>query len=247
MDLFTIQNLIPFYSIILEGSAGLGISVLAVRMIQKYRSRPQPATIPLLITLVGYSLAAFTAFSGKVLDFYSSVPQSVISFSGYFNNLSYIGIGIANIALIYFTMVVFREVNERLLLYFTFIEAIVVGTIIEVNSFVYGSYSDTFLSIIGIAALSLFANLWLVIESLKARSQSEERLSRTGFFFIAIFGISLTLVFVFFGLDVVTIQLGGPGFSIFYVLAWFMTFFASFSGYLGYTMPNWFRKILSLE
>ena len=82
---------------------------------------------------------------------------------------------------------------------------------------------------------------WL---SLKERKKTKEKISRTGFLLISLYGTFILLLFLSFGIDLAIVSATGKGYSIFYYLSWFFALAGLVSGYLGYIMPDWFRRII---
>ena len=83
--------------------------------------------------------------------------------------------------------------------------------------------------------------------ALKEAGKAEEKLSRVGFRVIAAGQILNIMVLVFFVCDAVLILIdqSGSGYSFFIYLAWSSALAATILFYLGYVMPDWFKKRLT--
>ncbi|MHA1207971.1 MAG: hypothetical protein ACTSSA_04230 [Candidatus Freyarchaeota archaeon] len=76
--------------------------------------------------------------------------------------------------------------------------------------------------------------------SIKAMRMTEQRVYRYGFLMITLTAVFLSLFFVFLFVESALTE----GWSIFIPIAWTMGLFAGISAYIGYVLPNWFRKLV---
>ena len=109
-------------------------------------------------------------------------------------------------------------------------------------SFSSEAYSDALNVVIYHALVTLALVLSLAILAFREASQNKEKLPKIGFTFIGLYGLFVSFVFVMFAVD---IALGG-GYSAFYYLGWICAGLGTLFGYVGYIMPDWFRKLLKV-
>jgi hypothetical protein len=76
------------------------------------------------------------------------------------------------------------------------------------------------------------------MESFKSYKDTDKRVFKTAFLSLAIMAIFFILVPLSFLIDRVLILAGGPGFSLFYFLAWIFVIFAIIGAYFGYIRPK---------
>jgi hypothetical protein len=76
------------------------------------------------------------------------------------------------------------------------------------------------------------------IESFKSYKDTDNKVFKTAFLSLAIMAIFFILVPLSFLIDRILILVGGPGFSLFYFLAWIFVIFAILGAYFGYISPK---------
>jgi hypothetical protein len=76
--------------------------------------------------------------------------------------------------------------------------------------------------------------------SIKASELTKKKVFRYGFQLIAATAVFLALFFAFNSVEAVVAREA----SIFMPIAWTMGLLASITAYIGYVLPNWFRKLL---
>ena len=106
---------------------------------------------------------------------------------------------------------------------------------------------DQFPIIASLAVMSLLSYGLLTILAFRESKLNQERLPRTGFNLIGVYGLSVALLFICFVGDTLLISIiptFDQGYTFFYFLGWIIAVCGTFLGYLGYIMPNWFRKLV---
>ncbi|WXG39541.1 MAG: hypothetical protein WED07_01680 [Candidatus Freyarchaeum deiterrae] len=88
--------------------------------------------------------------------------------------------------------------------------------------------------------VGLMTYIPLIYLAVKAFRESDKKLSRYGFVMIALTSVFLALFFVFFFIEAVLTE----GWSIYVPIAWTMGLIASIFAYIGYVLPNWFRRLV---
>jgi len=247
-------------AMIFELIAALAIFFIAIKIFQKWRERKTIATFYLSIALFSISLAAFIAFSGLVswfgtwwaAGFTPTLSPEYYSLSlpiGYCFVIPY------DIFLILFTIQIFLDKNNKKVLPFA-VTGIILGILLFLPTNYWGvdpeptDPSSTRIIILGLYLLyNAIIYILLTYYAFKESRRTEQVLSRHGFRAIALGFISNLLVFVFFLMDSIMLMLypGSPGYSIFVDLAWISGFFAAFFFYIGYILPDWFRKRFGKE
>jgi hypothetical protein len=66
----------------------------------------------------------------------------------------------------------------------------------------------------------------------------DEKAYKQAFLSLVIMSISFMFIFLSFAVDRVTIFMGGPGFTVFYYLAWISAIVGIFGAYYGYIRPK---------
>nr|MDO8082934.1 hypothetical protein [Candidatus Freyarchaeota archaeon] len=87
--------------------------------------------------------------------------------------------------------------------------------------------------------IGLMTYIPLVYLAVRAFRMTEKKVFRYGFLMIAMTSVFLALFFVFLFVESALTE----GWSIFVPIAWTMGLIASISAYIGYALPNWFRRL----
>lgn len=88
--------------------------------------------------------------------------------------------------------------------------------------------------------IGLVTYIPLIYLSLKAAKITEKRLFRYGFIMISFTSVFLSLFFVFLFIEGALTE----GWSIFVPIGYTMGLLAGISAYIGYVLPNWFRRLI---
>ncbi len=88
--------------------------------------------------------------------------------------------------------------------------------------------------------IGLITYVPLIYLALRAFRLTTEKVYRYGFTLIIMTSVFLSLFFVFYFVDGTLTQ----GWSIFEPIAWTMGLLASISAYIGYVLPEWFRRLV---
>ncbi len=236
------QNGIPVLALIIEPLVAVGMLILAVSGFMKYREKKRQPTLFLTLSFVFYALAIASSGIGKWLQFFVNVPSEDIFFADGTILIAYCLTAIATVFLMIFVDLVFLEVGPWFVALVGIINGITVGMMITKLNFSSEAYDEALNIVIFHALVTLALVLLLAILSFREAQQNKERLPKMGFTFIGLYGLFVSMVFVLFAVD---IALGG-GYSAFYYLAWVSAGLGSLFGYVGYIMPDWFKKLLKI-
>ncbi|MEM2144462.1 MAG: hypothetical protein QW279_03815 [Candidatus Jordarchaeaceae archaeon] len=88
--------------------------------------------------------------------------------------------------------------------------------------------------------IGLMTYIPLTYLAVRALRITEKKVFRYGFLMMAMTSIFLALFFVFLFVEAALTE----GWSIFVPIAWTMGLLASITAYVGYVLPNWFRKLV---
>jgi hypothetical protein len=88
--------------------------------------------------------------------------------------------------------------------------------------------------------IGLMTYIPLIYLSVRASRITEKKVFRYGFLMITMTSLFLALFFVFMFIEAALTE----GWSIFILIAWTMGLLASISAYIGYVLPNWFRRLV---
>ena len=236
------QNGIPILALIIEPLVAIGMLILAVSGFMKYSEKKRKPTLYLTLSFVFYSLGIASSGIGKWLQFFANVTPEEISFADGTILIAYCLTAIATVFLMVFVDLVFLEVGPWFIVSVGIINGITVGIMITKLNFSSNAYDEALSIVIFHALVTLALVLLLAILSLREAKQNKERLPKMGFTFIGLYGIFVSMVFILFAVD---IALGG-GYSAFYYLAWVSAGIGSLFGYVGYIMPDWFKKFIKV-
>ncbi|MBY9001365.1 MAG: hypothetical protein KGD64_10645 [Candidatus Heimdallarchaeota archaeon] len=237
------QNGIPVLALIVEPLVAIGMTILAVSGFIKYFEKRREPTLYLTLSFVFYSLGIACSGIGKWLQFFSNVSPEEIAFAGGTILIAYCLTALATVFLMVFVDLVFLEVGPWFVASVSIINGITLGMMFMKLSFTGDPYTTALYVVIYHALVTLALVLLLAILSFREARQNKERLPKIGFTFIGLYGIFVCMVFVLFAID---IALGG-GYSTFYYLAWISAGIGSLCGFVGYIMPDWFKKLLKVQ
>ena len=244
------RNGIPIAAPIVEMIVAVGMLILSIRIIQKYLQKKNRITLYLALTFVSYTIAVFSTAIGKCLQFgIQMAPNHIIYYSDMTIILGYIFTALANIFLIPFIDQIFLNIGNLIALPVTISNGIAIGLFIPALSVEKNAYAKAFPIVIFHVINTMFVMILLsYLAFIERRKNKEEKLARMGFLFIGLFGVFIMLMFISFALDLLILSLTSiTGYTPFYYLSWFFALIGLFSGYLGYIMPPWFKKLLHIK
>ncbi len=239
-----VENIyLNFIGMIFESFILIFAAVLLVLILKKYFIKRHNLTRLLLLIFLGYFLAIVFSWLSKVFV----VTQLSVVQDGSINAYLY------------------NIVEDFRLSEFLVTIAIFLSYILKVNVFekgyntvqkiivsIYGLFSCVYVLLIYennndfldvFAFLIVFIYMVMVyapflrraIESYRA---VEEKAYKQAFLSLAIMSFSFMLIFLNFAIDRVFVFLGGPGFTVFYYLAWVSAIAGIFGAYYGYIRPR---------
>ena len=238
------RNNVPILAPVVETIISILMFILVFRIWQRYIKRKRDATAQLAICFTSYATGMLLTAIGKWLQFGLNIDPEVTSYADFFILLAYTFTAFSNIFLFVFTNQIFLNNQIKYLIPITILNSISIGLFIPRISIQQGSYANAFLIVLFHAFNSIIVMVILTWLSLKERKKTKEKISRTGFLLISLYGTFILLLFLSFGIDLAIVSATGKGYSIFYYLSWFFALAGLVSGYLGYIMPDWFRRII---
>ncbi|MFB0563855.1 MAG: hypothetical protein ACETWM_21870 [Candidatus Lokiarchaeia archaeon] len=175
------------------------------------------------------------SFYATIADWTIMVSQGYLIGSIITLGLSIVLADIGCFFLFTFTLKAFLEKKKKwMLLYSLFFVAAFILTILNLPSL-----NRTLTSMIALM-IGLVSCIPLAYLAIRAARLTKAKLYRYGFQMIAISTVFLILFFLFNFAEGAVIG----EFSIFMPLAWTMGLVSSISAYIGYVLPNWFRKLI---
>ena len=238
------------------------ILLIGIVIFLRWRERRTIPTLYLALALFAIGTAVLIAFSGLFSWFLEWVVQSgqgvVISTILYSLSLplAYCFVILYDIMLVLFTIHIFTgDKNEKKV-----IPVIVIGAVMAVLLLLPINYWGTNESVgdlpsirtITLALFLLFNMIIYVIlafYALREAKQAEQQVNKRAFQCIGLGQFLNIMVFIFFLGDAIIILLDptGIGYSIFVYMAWATALVAITLFYLGFILPEWFKKRISKE
>jgi hypothetical protein len=237
---------VPMLALLAEGIALLVFAYLSLNLAFKWRASRRDATLNLFLSFLFYLIAVTFLFSTKLTNYMTSDAIDVSSLG---INLGYVFSLVGNIFLYYFTEDIFFDEETRIKYLrevVTYANGITTGFlmifIFQIQELPFIEIPGEYISphlLIWHVIVSSFGFIILLRKSTQAIRQADNRLAKTGFFFIGLTAILEILVFVFFFLD----RFAGGSYTYWYFVGWMSASLAGLSGMIGYLMPNWFKRI----
>ncbi len=250
-DIFVFD--VHFTALLFEIIAAIAVLFIAIKVFQKWRERRTIATLYLSIALFSIAIAAFIAFTGLFSWFVAWINSGYIpTISTEYYPLS-LPIGYSfvipyGVFMVLFTIQIFLDKNDKKVIPFVVI-GVIIGALLFLPTNYWGRDAEgAFSTRVIILGLFLLYNtiiyVLLTYYAFRESKRTEQEVYRKGFQAIALGFIANLMVFVFFLLDSILILIDdtSPGYSIFVDLAWISGLVAAFLFYLGYILPEWFRK-----
>jgi hypothetical protein len=234
------QNNIPISALIIEPLIALGMTILAIRTYQKYRERENDATLLLAVGFISYSLSVWATSIGKYLQFYSNVSFEEKAYSDLTISFAYCFTAVTSVFVFAFVNEIFLDGKKPLLLLYGIFNGVTIGMILTTTSLDAGTYDAIFPFVVYHALLSLIPNGMLIYFGFKEASAQEEKVPKAGFTLIGLFGVLSIMVFIFFAIDI-----QWRTYSPAYYAGWITAGLTTLCGYVGYTMPDWFKRLIN--
>lgn len=231
--------------------------IIALLIFFKWKERKTIATLYLALALFSISAAVFVAFiglAGWFLTWTSSIlPVNSPVFYPISLPLGYSFVLVYDAFLFLFTIHIFLDEDEKKVIP-VIIPGIFVAVLIWLPSNYWGVDPSIFdppstrsLSMGIFMLYNVIIYIILAFYAFREAKKSEQREYQVGFKAIAWGQITNILIFVFFLFDAIIVVLnpGSPGFSIFIYLGWICALIAVFLFYIGFILPDWFRKYIT--
>ncbi|MFX1390724.1 MAG: hypothetical protein ACFE9Z_11725 [Promethearchaeota archaeon] len=107
----------------------------------------------------------------------------------------------------------------------------------DIITFINSDLLDTFAFLIVFIYMVMIYTPFLR-RSIQSYRAVDEKAYKQAFLSLVIMSISFMFIFLSFAIDRVTIFMGGPGFTVFYYLAWISAIVGIFGAYYGYIRPK---------
>ncbi|MHA1910228.1 MAG: hypothetical protein ACTSYA_00915 [Candidatus Kariarchaeaceae archaeon] len=234
------QNNIPVLALIIEPLIALGMTILAIRTFQKYKEREKDATLYLAIGIAFYGFSVWASSVGKWIQFYSDTSFEEKAYSDLTISFAYCFAAVTSVFIFAFVNEIFLDGKKPLLLFYGILNGITIGMILTNTGLDAGTYDEIFPYVIYHAVLALLTNGLLIYFGFKEASVHEDKVPKAGFTLIGLFGVFSMLVFILFAIDV-----QWKTYSPAYYAGWLSAGLATLSGYIGYIMPDWFKRLIN--
>ncbi|TFF84379.1 MAG: hypothetical protein EU552_00745 [Promethearchaeota archaeon] len=239
-----------FVGMVFESIIIICASTILVLILLKYMEKRHRLTLYLLIIFLFYTIAIIFSWLSKVLILYSGIDFIID------RNLPDPGTA--------FSWIIYRIIDFRISFLLLSI-AIYLSYVLKVKVFEKGynsieriivilTFATTFLCSLflyepgnvlldAIAFLLIFIFMAMIYFPFMFRSYQSYKLAKQDLFkkaFLSLCLMSLFFILVPFNflIDRLTILAGGPGFTIFYFLAWIFVFLGIIGAYFGYIRPR---------
>ena len=233
---------------------------IGIMIFRRWRDRRTKPTLYLSLAMFSVGSAVFLAFLNLFIWFinwiiagmvpiYNTRPSELCVPVAYSCIIPYV------IFMFLFTIHIFSDKNEKKV-----IPVMIAGAIIIVTFFLPQNYWGLAPEAgdppkIQAIVLGIYLIYNLIIYGIlfnyayKEAKRSEEKVTRRGFQIIALGQLANMCVFIFFLIDSLysTFNPAHVGYTIFIYLAWSSALVGAICFYLGYILPDWFRKIIAKE
>lgn len=243
-----------FIGMVFESVIIVCASSILVLILLKYLEKRHQLTLYLLIIFLLYTVAIIFSWLSKILILYSGIEYIMdrllpdpVTISSWFIyriidfRISFVFLSIAIYLSYVLKVKVFEKgykTVERIIVIITFIATLLCSI------FLYES-NDNFLHYLldAIAFLLIFIFMAMIyfpfmVRSFQSYRLAEQDLYKKAFLSLCLMSLFFILVPFNFLLDRLTILAGGPGFTIFYFLAWIFVFLGIVGAYFGYIRPR---------
>ena len=250
------NNKVPLSAVIFETFISVMLLIVVILILVKYTQRRKKPVLYLFLTFSSFTLASVISTTGRWISYLAPDGSYLtVSYTDLTTMTAFLLIAISNCFVIAFVETVFANKGVDFALPFLVTNGIVVGMSLEAivywfSNKEFGLIRDRFYILVLLAIISLVSYGIMIYFAFKESRHNTEKLPRTGFNLIAVYGISVSLLFIFFALDSVSITLiaaFSKGYSPFYYLGWTFAMIGVFLGYLGYIMPGWLKNLIAKE
>ncbi|MBA7516472.1 hypothetical protein ES705_08520 [subsurface metagenome] len=242
---------LQFVGMVFETFIILVALIFLVLILMKFYEKKHQLTLYLFLIFLSYIIAIVFSWLSKIFALYSGIdyveyntilpdpgtPLSWILLRIVDFRISFVFLSIGIYLSYIFKVKVFgKGYNKVLRIVITLYAIITAGFALFVYQRGYTLY-DVF------AFLFIFIFMALIyipffIESFQSFKDTDNKVFKTAFLSLAIMAIFFILVPLSFLIDRILILAGGPGFSLFYFLAWIFVIFAILGAYFGYIRPK---------
>lgn len=231
-----------FVGMIFESIILVLAAIILVLILQKYLVKRHKLTRLLLIIFTSYFIAILFSWVSKIfvviqlnLDnyFYNIIKDFRIS-----EFFVIIAIFLSYILKVNVFAKGYKKSHKYIVIIYGLFACIFVLVFYKnIITFINSDLLDTF------AFLIVFVYMVMIYAPFLRRSiQSyravDDKAYKQAFLSLVIMSISFMLIFLSFAIDRVTIFMGGPGFTVFYFLAWISAIIGIFGAYYGYIRPK---------
>jgi hypothetical protein len=224
--------------------------ILLILILKKYYEKRHQLTLYLFLIFLFYVIAIVFSWLSKILVLYSGIEyvyNQAASDPGTFLSWTLLRIADFRISFVFLSIAIFLsyilKVNVFEKGYNNIFRIIVI-----IYTFITGGYSlviyqrgNTLLDAIAFLLIFLFMAIIYIpffIRSYESYKSSDEKVVKNAFFSLALMSIFFIIVPLNFLIDRIMILLGGPGFSVFYFLAWTFVILGVVGAYFGYIKPR---------
>lgn len=173
-----------------------------------------------------------TNFYANLSDWFIILTQGWLMGSIYIFAFSTALAELGNLFLYTFTLEAFLQTKRKWIILYSLV--FVPLFILTLASF------NVTLNFILAMIIGLMTYIPLTYLAVRALKMTEKKVFRYGFLMIVMTSIFLALFFVLLFVEAALTE----GWSIFVPIAWTMGLLASITAYIGYVLPNWFRKLV---
>lgn len=241
---------LQFVGMVFETFIILIALIFLVLILMKYYEKKHQLTLYLFLIFLSYIIAIVFSWLSKVFILYSGIdyvynsilpdpgtPLSWILLRIIDFRMSFVFLSIGIYLSYIFKVKVFgKGYNKVLRIIITLYAIFTAGFAL----FVY-QRGNTLYDVYAFLFIFIFMALIYIpffIESFKSYKGTDNKVFKTAFLSLAIMAIFFILVPLSFLIDRILILAGGPGFSLFYFLAWIFVIFAILGAYFGYIRPK---------
>jgi hypothetical protein len=236
------QNEIPLLAIFVEAICGGAMFFLAVRAIIRYFERKSKVTLYLMIGLFAMSLAALTSAFGKYLQYSLDIDPTQVSYDNLTITIAYVFLTVSNIVYAMILQEFYLEEDSQSPIYLNIINALIIGLILAELRLAPGLYEDVTVYLLIFMLVTAIIHMRIIRHSRREAKNTDEKVAKTGYKLISYFSATVVVILIFFIIDLLWGTARGYGYTVFYYLAWILVVFTGIFGFLGFIMPEWFKK-----
>jgi hypothetical protein len=242
---------LQFVGMVFETFIILVALIFLVLIFLKYHEKKHQLTLYLFLIFLSYVIAIVFSWLSKVFALYSGIdyieynsilpdpgtPLSWILLRIVDFRISFVFLSIGIYLSYIFKVKVFgKGYNKVLRIIITLYAIFTAGFAL----FVY-QRGNTLYDVFAFLFIFIFMAIIYIpffIRSFQSYKDTDNKVFKTAFLSLAVMAIFFILVPLSFLIDRILILAGGPGFSLFYFLAWIFVIFAILGAYFGYIRPK---------